>query len=129
MAFPKLTAFLPASLLLLRLMVGAIFVDSGRRDLQSPLERAQSIERSKAFTIFLGCAEVAGGMGVALGIWPEWAAAGLILVMLGAIYEKAFVWHTGFWGAKSIGWHYELMIVTMNLVIIATHGGEWVFTK
>jgi putative oxidoreductase len=54
------------------------------------------------------------------------AAIGLILVMLGAIQKKAFVWKTGFWGEKSGGWHYDLMLVLMNLVILTTDGGRYV---
>ena len=57
------------------------------------------------------------------------AAAGLILVMLGAIGKKIFVWHTGFWGTNTYGWHYELMLVVMNLVILFTDGGQYVLFK
>jgi putative oxidoreductase len=129
MIFPKLLRFTPLALLLLRLMVGIVFIDSGWRDLRAPKERSASIGKSKAFTIFLGCAEIAGGVGVVLGIWPQLAALGLALVMLGAIYEKAFVWHTGFWGGNTIGWHYDLAFLVMNLVIIATNGGSYVLTR
>jgi putative oxidoreductase len=51
---------------------------------------------------------------------------GLILVMLGAIQKKIFAWHTGFWGAKASGWHYDLMFVVMNLVIVTTNGGKFI---
>jgi putative oxidoreductase len=44
--------------------------------------------------------------------------------MLGAIQKKIFVWHTGFWGEKTYGWHYDLMLVMMNLVILFTNGGR-----
>jgi len=81
---------------------------------------------SKGFTLFLGVAEVAGGVGVVLGVFTQLAALGLILVMLGAIYKKIAVWHTGFWGEKASGWHYDLMLVIMNLVIITTNGGSYV---
>jgi putative oxidoreductase len=53
----------------------------------------------------------------------------LILVMLGAIYKKIFVWHTGFWGEKASGWHYDLIFVVMNLVILFTDGGRWVLMR
>ncbi|PYX35099.1 MAG: hypothetical protein DMG73_04250 [Acidobacteria bacterium] len=56
---------------------------------------------SKGLTIFLGAAELAGGLGVAFGVLPQLAAMGLILIMLGAIQKKIFVWHTGFWGEKT----------------------------
>jgi putative oxidoreductase len=78
---------------------------------------------------FLGAAEVAGTLGVIFGVLTQLAALGLVLVMLGAIQKKIFVWHTGFWGGKTYGWHYDLMLVVMNLVIIFTNGGRWVLWK
>ncbi len=84
---------------------------------------------SKGFTIFLGIGEVAGALGVAAGVLTQLAALGLILIMLGAIQKKIFVWHTGFWGEKSSGWHYDLMFVLMNLLIAFTNGGAYVLQK
>ncbi len=124
--FPIPPAFLDTALLLLRLMIAAIFVTSGWSHVTRAEERAKSIEQSKGFTIFLGVAELAGGLGVAFGVLTQFAALGLILVMLGAIQKKIFVWHTGFWGKNSSGWHYDLMLVIMNLVVITTAGGRWV---
>jgi putative oxidoreductase len=129
MMFRSLIRFAPIGLLLLRLMIGIVFIDSGRRDLQAPAERAQSIGQSRNFTIFLGVAEILGGAGVVFGVWPQLAALGLILVSLGAVYEKIFVWHTGFWGDKTYGWHYDLMFLVMNLVVVFTNGGPYVLTK
>jgi putative oxidoreductase len=40
----------------------------------------------------LGAAELAGGLGVILGVLAQLAAIGLILIMLGAIQRKIFVW-------------------------------------
>lgn len=129
MMFPSLSRFLPAGLLLLRLVVGIVFIDSGWNDLRSPEDRAQSIGQSRNFTIFLGTAELLGGAGVVLGIWPQLAAIGLILVSMGAVYEKIFVWHVGFWGEKTYGWHYDLMFLVMNLIVLFTNGGPYVLTK
>jgi putative oxidoreductase len=83
----------------------------------------------KGFTIFLGIAEVAGGLGVAAGVLTQLAAFGLVLIMLGAIQKKIFVWHTGFWGKKSSGWHYDLIFVLINLVIAFSNGGRYVLVK
>jgi putative oxidoreductase len=127
--FPQLARFTDLALLLLRLMVGLIFVTSGYSHLKSPAERAKSIGMSKAFTIFLGAAEVAGGFGVAFGVLTQLAAFGLILLMFGAIKKKIFAWHTGFWGEKASGWHYDLMIVLMNLVIACSDGGAYVLLR
>ena len=127
--FPQLARFTDLGLLLLRLMVGLVFVTSGYGHLKDPTARAKSIEMSKAFTIFLGIAEVAGGLGVAFGVLTQLAAFGLILVMFGAIQKKIFAWHTGFWGERGSGWHYELMLVLMNLVIAFTDGGAYVLMR
>jgi putative oxidoreductase len=110
-------------------MVGIVFIASGWSHLKDPEARAKSIGMSKSFTIFLGAAELAGGLGVAFGVLTQLAAIGLILVMLGAIQKKIFVWHTGFWGEKASGWHYDLMLVVMNLVILFTAGGSYVLLK
>jgi putative oxidoreductase len=121
--------FQDAALLLMRLLVFVVFFTSGAAHLRKPEERAQSIGMSKGFTIFLGLAEVSGALGVAVGVLTQFAALGLVLVMLGAIHRKIFVWHIGFWGKSedtNDGWHYDLMFIAMNLVIAATDGGRFV---
>ena len=127
--FPQLARFTDFGLLLLRLMVALVFITSGYNHLSNPEARSKSIGMSKNFTIFLGIAEVAGSLGVAFGVLTQLAAFGLILLMLGAIEKKIFVWHTGFWGDKTYGWHYDLMFVVMSLVIIFTDGGKYVLMK
>ena len=124
--FPQLARFTDLAILLLRLMVALTFITSGYSHLKDPEARAKSIEMPKSFTIFLGIAEVAGGLGVTFGVLTQLAALGLILIMLGAIYKKIFAWHTGFWGEKASGWHYEIMFILMNLVIVTTNGGAYV---
>jgi putative oxidoreductase len=127
--FPQLAQFTDFGLLALRLIVAVIFISSGWNHLTKAEERSKSIGMSKGFTVFLGAAELAGGLGVAFGVLTQLAALGLILDMLGAIQKKIFVWHTGFWGEKIYGWHYDLMLVVMNLVILFTDGGRWVLMK
>jgi putative oxidoreductase len=128
--FPQLAQFTDIGLLLLRLMVGAVFAASGWSHLKDPDARSKSIGLSKGFTIFLGAAELAGALGVVFGVLTQLAAAGLILLMLGAIQKKIMVWKTGFWGKHGTdGWHYDLMLVVMNLVIIFTNGGKYVLWK
>src|SRR5271166_1203286 len=118
--FPQLARFTDLGLLLMRLMVGLVFVTSGYSHLKDPTARAKSIGMPKPFTIFLGVAEVAGGVGVAFGVLTQLAAFGLILLLFGAISKRIFVLHAGFWGEKASGWHYDLMFVLMNLVIAFT---------
>ena len=111
-------------------MVGAVFASSGWSHLKDPEGRSKSIGMSKGFTAFLCAAELAGALGVIFGVLTQLAAAGLILLMLGAIQKKIFVWKTGFWGKHGTdGWHYDLMLVAMNLAIITTNGGKFVLWK
>jgi len=127
--FPQLARFTDLGILLQRLMVGLVFVTSGYRHLKDPAARSKDIGMSKAFTIFLGIAEVAGALGVAFGALTQLAAIGLILIMFGAIQKKIFAWHTGFWGEKGSGWHYDLMFILMNLLIAFTNGGAYVLLR
>src|SRR5260370_8449462 len=73
-------------------------VPSGWSDVRDPNKRAKSIGMTPSFTIFLGVAEIAGGLGVAFGVLTQLAAIGLILIMLGAIQRKISIWQTGFSG-------------------------------
>jgi putative oxidoreductase len=126
----QLTQFEDLAFLLLRLMAGVVFAASGFGHLKDPEGRSKSIGLSKSFTAFLGAAELAGALGIIFGVLTQAAAAGLILIMLGAIQKKIFLWKTGFWGKHGTdGWHYDLMLVVMNLVIIVTGGGKYVLWK
>jgi putative oxidoreductase len=123
-SIPGATHYADWSLLLLRLMVALVFGTSGFSHLKSPRQRAESLGMSVGFTVFLGAAEVAGALSLTFGVLTQWAAMGLIVIMFGAIYMKVVKWKTGFWGEKASGWHYELLVVVMNLTILCTGGGR-----
>jgi putative oxidoreductase len=112
------------------MMVGIVFITSGWKHFQDPETRSKDIEMSKGFTMFLGVAELAGGLGVIFGVLAQLAAISLILIMLGAIWKKIFVWRTGFWGKSGTnGWSYDTMLVAMSLVIATTGGGNFSLMK
>jgi putative oxidoreductase len=124
--FPVLLRYSDVGVLLLRLMVAVVFFSSGLTHLKDPVGRSKSIGASPAFTRVLGTGEVLGSLGVAFGVLIQLAAIGLMLIMLGAIQKKVFVWKSGFWGERGYGWHYDLMLLLMNLVILLTGGGKFV---
>src|SRR5437879_9912046 len=125
MMFPQLAHFTDVALLLLRVVVGVVFITSGWNHLKDPEARSKDIGMSKGFTVFLGAAEVALSLGIIFGVLTQLAAACLILIMLGAIQKKIFVWRTGFWGKSGTnGWSYDTMFVVMNLFIVTTGGGN-----
>jgi putative oxidoreductase len=114
------------ALLCLRLVVAAVFFESGRRHAKDPVGRAASIGLSPGVTRILGWGEMAAALGVGLGVLTQIAALGLMAISLGAIQKKLFVWHTGFWGEQTYGWHYDLLFLVANLVILTTDGGRFV---
>ena len=124
--FPQLLRFSDVALLCLRLIVAAVFFESGRRHAGDPVGRAASIGLSPRVTRVLGLAEMAAALSVALGVFTQVGALILMLVMLGAIQKKVFVWHIGFWGDNTYGWHYDLTFLIANLVILTTGGGRLV---
>jgi putative oxidoreductase len=91
MILPQLARFTDVALLLLRVMVRIVLTTSGWNHLEEPAARSKDIGMSKGFTIFLGASEIAGGLGVVLGVFTQLAALGLIMLMLGAIQKKTFV--------------------------------------
>lgn len=126
---PQLLRYEDIGILLLRIMAGVIFISSGWNHVKSPAERAKQIGMSKGFTMFLGTVEIVGSLGIMFGVLTQIAAMGLIVLMLGAIQKKIAVWHTGFWGKNGYGWHYDLMLVVMCLVIVFTDGGKYVLLR
>jgi putative oxidoreductase len=99
---------------MLRVMVGIVFITSGWNDVKDPEARSKDIEASKGFTILLGAAELAGGLGAIFSVVAQLAAMGLILIILGATQKKIFVWRTGFWGPSGTnGWSYDMMLMAL----------------
>lgn len=79
--------------------------------------------------LFLGIAEMAGGLGVAAGALPL-AAIGLILVMPARSTRRSSSRRSPSEGPVSgghrSGWHYDLMPMILSLVIITTNSGRYV---
>ncbi|HUA09669.1 MAG TPA: DoxX family protein [Candidatus Acidoferrales bacterium] len=117
------------ALVFLRVMAGLIYIDSGYEDLKDPDARSKSTGLPKGLALFIGVAEIAGGAGIILGILQQLAAIGLLLIMLGALQKKIFVWKTGFWGKDGFGWNYDLICMSMLFVILFTDGGRFVIFR
>src|SRR5580658_5625644 len=120
-----LEQFLDYGLVFLRIMAGLVFASSGLKHVRDPETRSKEIGMSKQFTLFLGCAELSGGVAVIVGFLPQLACIGLLLIMLGALQKKLFVWKTGFWGKDGFGWNYDLICCSMLIVILCSDGGRF----
>ncbi len=121
-----LSALIPLSLLLLRIMIAIIFLASGIKHAQHPVERGKSIGMPPTATSILGWIEIIAPLALMLGIFTQIAAIILMLIMLGAMQKKIMVWKKKFFEEKSYGWHYDLLLFLGLFVILATAGGGYV---
>lgn len=117
------------ALLGLRALTGWVFVWSGFRHARDVEAGSKDLGLPKPIVLLVGVVELLAGLGIAGGLLTRLSAIGLMLVMLGAMHRKAFVWHSGFWGKGSQGWHYDLLFFLINLLIFATNGGEWTIDR
>ncbi|HWN21751.1 MAG TPA: DoxX family protein [Gaiellaceae bacterium] len=112
-------------ILLLRLVVGAIFVGHGAQKLfgwfggGGPAGTAGffgsvGYRWPAAMALLAGLTEVGGGVLFAAGLLTPLAALGLAVVMLNAI--ATVVWPKGFLG----GFEFELTLLTVALAVVAT---------
>ncbi len=120
-----LDGFLDYALVFLRIMVGLVFASSGLKHVKDPETRSKDIGLPKNVTLFLGCAELLGGIAVIIGFLVQLACIGLLLIMAGALQKKLFVWKTGFWGKDGLGWNYDLICASMLIVILCADGGRF----
>jgi putative oxidoreductase len=117
------------TILALRVLVGWIFVWSGFTHARDPEGRSKDLGLPKGFVLLIGIIELLAGLGIAGGLLTRLSAVGLMIVMLGAMHRKAFVWQTGFWGKGSQGWHYDLLLLLIALMVFATNGGIWTIDR
>ncbi len=86
------------TILALRLLVGLIFVWSGFGHARDPEGSSKDLGLPKPIVLLVGIVELLAGLGIAGGLLTRLSAVGLMIVMIGAMHRKAFVWHSGFWG-------------------------------
>ena len=120
----SLTGFQNAGLLALRAMVGFLFAYSGF----GKFKKLKSFSKDQSLPLPIGflvvSAEFFGGLGVVLGVLPQIAAAGIMIVMTGSMYHHIFKWKSPYWAARG-GWEYDLMWFAMCFVVVTTGGGKF----
>lgn len=110
-------------LFVLRIALASVFLFHAMPKLKNPSALAQSMKWSPVLVSLLGLVEIVGSVSIVLGIFTELGALLLVLVMLGALYLKLFVWKTPFSGQN--GWELDLILLASALAVMATDGGSW----
>jgi len=113
------------SLFLLRVMIAIVFGTSGFHLIRTPQGKVEGLGHHPGFAIFLGVVELGASISMILGLLTPIIAVLLIIILIGAIILKVGKWNIGFWGEDSMGWHYDLILLCMNFVILCTGGGSY----
>lgn len=120
--FSALLDYPDLPLLLMRLVVGFVFVVAVRNKLKDIAAFAEHnglpVPVARALTV----AEAAGAIGLILGVLTQLSALVIALTMLGSMSFHIFRWKSPYWAASG-GWEYDLMIFSMAAVILTTGGG------
>ena len=120
------TKYQSASLLILRIITAAIFYVAAyyKFPFWSHVPAGTS-----AFMLFttrlLSIAEPLGATAILFGFLTRLAAAGLIIILLGAIYVSKFVYGIGFVTPTSPGWNFPLAVLAGCLILTAFGAGKW----
>jgi uncharacterized membrane protein YphA (DoxX/SURF4 family) len=60
-----------------------------------------------------------------MGFLTRWAASGLAIIMVGAIFIMQFVMHVGFATPVGPGWNFPLVVFAGCVVLMAFGAGRW----
>lgn len=119
------------SLLFLRLAIGAIFIYHGamKFGMWSMVDAPAGMS-SNIFMLMklLAIVEPIAGVLMILGMWSQWAAIILSVIMLGALYTKMTIWNTPFsvdMQSPGIGWEFDVLLLAANAVLMTTGAGSY----
>jgi len=115
--FADLSLYSDLALFLLRLAIASVFFMHGWMKLSN----------SKAvgpFFTALGAVETLSALSLITGLYTQFAAAALVLVMLGALYHKIFKWKMKFMEEKATGWELDFVLLAANLFILTFGPGS-----
>jgi uncharacterized membrane protein YphA (DoxX/SURF4 family) len=127
-----LVTYAPAAVIIIRLMVGAVFVSEGIQKLMFPAEVGASRFEKIGFPSpaivapFVGCFEIGCGVLVLLGLLTRVAVVPLIIIMLTAIATTKIpiLMEQGFWKmAHEARTDWSMLLGSVFLLIVG--GGQW----
>ncbi|MFA9445750.1 DoxX family protein [Egicoccus sp. AB-alg6-2] len=133
MSEADLPASVDAGLLLIRVLVGTVFAAHGFQKLfgwfggggfgaTAGWFASLGFGNGRAAAAMAGATEIAGGLGLAVGLFTPLAAAGVIGVMTVAAYQNAT--SKGFWSAGN-GWELNYYLIAVAFGLAVSGPGGW----
>jgi putative oxidoreductase len=114
------------ALLILRIIVAAIFLSAGYLKFSFWSGTPEGMSDGMANLMkFLSIAEPLGAVAVLGGFLTKWAATGLSIILLGAIYVTKFTFGTGFVTPTGPGWDFPLAVLAGSVILMAFGAGNW----
>lgn len=121
MCFKTLQKNNHVSLLLLRIVIGCVFLTHGYM-------KWEGFEAATPLFKLLAIVEPLGGIALIVGGLTRWAALGLSIIMLGAMWMKiGNVGITGFAGKG--GWEFDALVFAACVMMMTSGAGKWSFDK
>jgi putative oxidoreductase len=115
-----------AALLILRIITAAIFYVAAYFKFPFWNHAPEGMSPFLVFTTkLLSIAEPLGATAILFGFLTRWAALGLTIILLGAIYVTQFVFGMGFVTPNSAGWNMPLAVLAGCVILIAFGRGDW----
>lgn len=125
--FGSLHSLIDVPLIALRAAIGAIFLVHGWPKVMSAsaMAAAWGNPNMAGFLRFLGTAEIAGSFAVFAGLLTPLSAAGLSIIMLGAIWTKLTSMKTGFTAHDKTGWEFDVMVLAGTVTLFFLGAGRF----
>lgn len=121
--FSFLFYLLPWTLLLLRIVLGAIFIVHGPPKLKKAHQLGPAIGMSPGLMWTVGLLETLAAISMLLGVFTQIGALVIVVLMVGALYYKVLKWKMPFTAMDKTGWEFDLLIIGSALVLASMGGG------
>lgn len=123
LVFPSISSDINA--LIIRFILSTSFIVSSRNKASNIKKFAKQNGLSIPLSWFVAAAEFAGALGLFLGVLSQFAALGLMLLMIGTIRLHIFKWKSPYWASMG-GWEYDLMLFILASVVVIHSAGKFV---
>ncbi|MBI4992650.1 MAG: DoxX family protein [Candidatus Magasanikbacteria bacterium] len=120
--FTQLTQYNDIGLFILRLAVAIIFIYHSLPKLKNTKSMAQMMGAPAGVVLALGAIEFLSAIGLALGVYTQFAALLLAIIMVGAMGMKIMKWKVPFAAMDKNGWEFDLILFAASVVIMLGGG-------